>query len=148
MFRPIFMLLVAVFAHNHALAVDIEEAWMRAMPPGQPTAAAYLTLSNPDRDAVTLVEARSEMVGRIELHRSIQEDGMWRMRRVPDLLVPAGGEVKMAPGGIHLMLFELERSLREGETMPLTLEFDTGETRQVDVSVRSLDAGAGHHHHH
>ncbi len=142
-----YMLLVAVFVHFPAQAVEIDEAWMRAMPPGQPTAAAYVSLRNPDAEQVLLTGASTPLAGSVEIHRSEQVDGMWRMRRLEGVPVPAGGTASMAPGGVHLMLFKMTRPLKEGDTLPLTLTFDSGERVEVDVEVRALSAG-GHHNHH
>lgn len=121
---------------------------MRAMPPGQPTAAAYVAIHNPADSAVVLIGGSTPAAAVVEIHESRQEDGMWRMRKLPGLQIPAGGRVTMAPGGVHLMLFDVDRPLKEGESIPLRLEFDTGETRDVLIDVRNIDAGAHRHHHH
>ncbi|MDJ0878217.1 MAG: copper chaperone PCu(A)C [Halieaceae bacterium] len=142
-----FLPLVAVFAALPCWAVDASDGWMRAMPPGQPTAAAYLTLSNPGDSTVALVSASTPLAGSVEIHRSFQQDGMWRMRRLTDLPIPAGGDAALAPGGAHLMLFNMKRALREGDSLPLTLEFDNGETVELSIEVRAIGAGSGHQHH-
>ena len=141
------LLLVAFLIAPRAWSVEIEEAWMRAMPPGQPTAAAYLTLYNPGDAPAILVAASSPLAARVEVHRSSQIDGMWRMRRLDKLEIPPGSRVTMGPGDVHLMLFEVSRSLREGESLPVTLQFDDGESASVEAEVRQLDAGGAHHHH-
>ena len=142
-----FLPLVAVFLSLPCWSVEATDGWMRAMPPGQPTAAAYLTLRNPTDSAAVLLAAATPMAGKVEIHRSEQQDGMWRMRRLADLPIPAGGSTTLAPGGAHLMLFRMEHALREGDTLPLTLEFDNGETIDVEIEVRAIGAGSGHQHH-
>lgn len=138
--------LVAVFAHFSAWSVEISDGWMRAMPPGQPTAAAYVTLRNDGAEPLQLVGASSPAATSVEIHESSQVDGVWRMRRLPVLELAPGETVTLSPGGIHLMLFGMQRSLREGETLPLSLQFDSGETRELVFGVRAIGAG-GHHHH-
>lgn len=121
---------------------------MRAMPPGQPTAAAYVTLHNPAAGAVVLTGGSTPAAGAVEIHQSSQVEGMWRMRKLPELEIPANGRITMAPGGVHLMLFDVGTPLKEGDSIPLRLEFDTGESRDVLIDVRAIDAGAHRHHHH
>ncbi len=138
---------VAVLLAMPALALDVSDGWMRAMPPGQPTAAAYLSIDNPSNSPVTLVAASSPLAGSVEIHESVQQDGMWRMRRLTELRIPAGDSAELGPGGIHLMLFRMKRGLSEGDRLPLTLEFDNGKTLQLDISVRAIGAASGHKHH-
>jgi copper(I)-binding protein len=145
MFRFFTLLLCLGLAAVPVQAVEVSDGWMRALPPGQPTAAAYLTLTNPDAAAVRLVAARSEAAERVEIHRSSQVEGMWRMREIEGLDIPAGGTVILAPGGTHLMLMGLTRPLREGETLSIVLEFDGGKTLPASVVVKPL--GMTHHHH-
>ncbi len=142
-----FLPLVAVFLSLPCWPVDVGDAWMRAMPPGQPTAAAYLTLRNPAQSTVTLLSAATPLAGKVEIHESLQQDGRWRMRRLADLPIPAGGTATLAPGGAHLMMFDMQQPLREGDTLPLTLEFDSGESIDVSIEVRAIGAGSGHQHH-
>jgi copper(I)-binding protein len=140
------VLLSCLLLPASALSVEVDDGWTRALPPGQPTAAVYLTLTNPDAAAVGLVAASSGAAGRVEIHQSRQVDGMWRMRRLDKLQIPAGGTVTLEPGGVHLMLMNLNSPLREGKTIEVTLEFDNGETRSAVVEIRM--PGAGHDHHH
>ncbi len=143
-----FLPLVAVFLSLPTWALEVSDAWMRAMPPGQPTGAAYLTIHKPTNAEVALVSASTPLAGSVEIHRSVQEDGMWRMRRLSELPILAGGSAELAPGGVHLMLFKMKQALREGDTLPMTLDFDNGETLELSVSVRAIGAGMEHQHHH
>lgn len=59
------------------------------------------------------------------------------MRQVQSIDIPAGGEVVLEPGGLHLMLLDLPDPLEEGETFDLTLTTDAGDEITVPVEVRS-----------
>ena len=144
MFR--FLIFTLLFFQTPAWALEASDGWMRAMPPGQPTAAAYLTLNNGAEAPVRLVAARTDFAGRVEIHESSQVDGMWRMRQLDALVIPAGGSVTLAPGGAHLMLFGLTQPIREGDSLAITLELDNGETLPVTIDV--VSPGSGHHHQH
>jgi copper(I)-binding protein len=132
-----------------AWALDASDGWMRAMPPGQPTAAAYLTLRNAGEEPARLVAARAPFAERVELHESSQIDGAWRMRQLDSLTIPPGGSVVLAPGGTHLMLFGLSRQISEGDSLTVTLELDSGESLPVSIEVGPPGgSGPGHHHNH
>ena len=53
--------------------------------------------------------------------------------------VPAGGEVELAPGGLHLMFLNTAQPLTKGQRVPVKLQFANGVTQQVSFEVR--DAG-------
>ena len=70
---------------------------------------------------VKLVEVKSPVAGRVELHQMAMEGQTMRMRAVESIELPAGQTVNLASGGYHVMLFELQRQLKDGEQVPLTL---------------------------
>jgi copper(I)-binding protein len=70
---------------------------------------------------VKLVEVKSPVAGRVELHQMAMEGQTMRMRAVDSIELPAGQTVNLASGGYHVMLFELKRQLKEGEQVPLSL---------------------------
>jgi copper(I)-binding protein len=76
---------------------------------------------------------------------------MMRMRALPFLDLPAGQPVQLEPGGYHVMLFDLKRSLVAGQKLKLELTLEDAAKRrhrvQVLAIVRDRDAGpAGHEH--
>jgi copper(I)-binding protein len=100
-----------------------------------------------------LVEARSPVAGVVEIHEMTMDGSVMKMRAVPSLELPAGKPVALKPGGYHVMLMSLNRTLKEGEVVPITLVLETGgrrETLEVKAPVRPLNAssGGGHSHKH
>lgn len=124
---------------------------VRPAPLGR-TTAAYFTLKGAGT-ADRLLSASSPVADRIELHESTEVDGMMRMQALDQgLAVPADGLVELKPGGLHLMFLGLKRPLAPGDTVPVTLTFESaGEvTLSLPVAVPPLPAkteGHGHHHH-
>jgi copper(I)-binding protein len=147
MFRFFISFLIALMVQTPAWALQASGGWMRAMPPGQPTAAAYLTLRNADDKSARLVAASTPVARRVEIHESSQVDGMWRMRKLDSLAIPAGGSVTLAPGGVHLMLLGLTRPVREGDSLTITLELDNGESLPVTIEVGAPGDSSAHRHH-
>lgn len=113
----------------------VEDPWIREAPPGRDVTAAYLRIRNPDAEELTLVAAACPAAGRVELHEHRHEDGMMRMRQVARVVVPAGGTEAFEPGGLHLMLFDWD-GRPAGSRVPLTLVTGTGETLELEATVR------------
>lgn len=129
-------------------AMDISEPYARATPPHAPNSAAFMTLTNSGDDLVSLVEAATPVAGMVELHTHAMHDGMMKMRQVETIDVPANGMTELKPGGLHVMLFDLQRPLKEGETLPLTLTFSDGSEITKEIPVKKVMAGAHMKHKH
>lgn len=143
-----FGILALVFIAHGAMAagVSIENAWMRATVPGQQVGGAYMDITSPVN--AQLVGARSPAAGSMEIHFMRMNHGVMEMREVKTLPLPKGKTVKLAPGGYHLMLFDLKQPLKTGETVPIKLTIETAdkkrETVNVTVQVRDLSGQMRH----
>jgi len=113
--------------------VKLTDAWVRASNPGQSVGAAYVTLSS--TEDVTLVYAETERAGTVEMHSMTMQNGIMKMRSMEELPVPAGKPVKLAPGGLHLMLFELPTPFKAGEQVKFRLCFKDKQGRITDQFV-------------
>lgn len=112
----------------------VEGAWVRlSAVPGRP-AAAYFTLNGGSTDA-TLIAVRTMSAGRAELHESMA-NGMRAIAAVP---VPAGGAVVFAPGGRHVMLFDVDPKAAPGKAM--TLYLILGDNRSLTAPAKVVAAG-------
>ncbi|AOS96780.1 hypothetical protein AUP74_01321 [Microbulbifer aggregans] len=133
------------FAQGTALEIG---GFVRETLPGLSTSAAYLELKNHAREgrSLTGVEIAQSAQALASLHTTVERDGISRMRPVEALAIPAGQSVKMAPGGLHVMLEGVK--LRAGDNLSLRLLFANGEIREVVLPVRGLQADSEHHHHH
>ena len=117
-------------------AVTVEEAWARPTPPGTTLSAAYLVLRNRGVRDVRLVDAASPDAKAVELHEMVREGDMMRMRRLATgITVPGQGAVRLAPGGMHLMLIGLRRPLVPGDSLAVHLRFADGDAVSVQVPV-------------
>jgi len=116
-------------------------AWARATPPGADVAAVYVTLRS-SGTADRLASASTPRASMTHLHTVEESDGVAKMRPVDGIEIPAGKTVVLAPKGHHLMLMGIGQPLVAGEHFPLTLHFERGGDRIVDVEVRSATAAA------
>ncbi len=104
--------------------------------PGSGSSVAYMTLQNKGNADVIIEAAASPQFRRVELHETSLEDGVSRMRPVSSLSVPAGGEVQLMQGGVHLMLLEPRQDLQSGDTVSLEIQHNEG-LLIVDATLQS-----------
>lgn len=119
--------------------LSAERPWTRATPPGAKVGAGFVTLKNAGA-ADRVVGAASPVAGRVEMHVTLREGEVMRMREVQAIEVPAGGSFELKPGGAHLMLVDLKRPLKKGETVPLTLRLEKGGELKLELAVEELGA--------
>ncbi|WP_066185050.1 MULTISPECIES: copper chaperone PCu(A)C [unclassified Guyparkeria] len=136
-----------------AAELQVSEPWVALAPPGAHATAGFMELHNPGDEPVDLVAADADGFDAVELHRSVNENGMHRMIEQERITVPAGGSVRLAPGGYHVMLIGIQRELAEGENVTLELTLADGSRQTVDAPVTprgqamgSHDSGHGHEH--
>lgn len=153
------MILIAVSATAAAAAasvpawaqVEVKSAWVRGTVPAQKTTGAYMEISSA-RDA-SLVGAESTAAGEVEVHEMSMDKNVMRMRAVPRLDLPAGKTVELKPGGYHMMLIDLKKPLKKGDSVPLRLKIEnkdkTVSTVEVKAEVRDATAAmpAQQHNH-
>ena len=117
--------------------IEIVDPWARAATLEGGNSAIYMVLKNTSGTADKLVAASGEVAAAIEIHETKMEGDVMRMAQVEGgIEVPAGGQVELKPGGYHVMLIGLTRDLAVGEKFPVTLEFASGATLQVEAEVR------------
>lgn len=114
-------------------------AWIPEQPPGAMASAVFLTMKNTSDKPEALIRATAPGFKEVQLHRSIEVDGMHKMIEQKEITVPAHGETVLAPGGYHIMLIEPTEAIKAGMTIPVTLYFADGsqETLTVPVKKRS-----------
>lgn len=137
-----------LFAHEFkAGRLEIEHPWSRATPQGAKVAVGYITIKNPGSTPDRLVAASAEIAGKTEIHEmTVDANGVMTMRPLPDgLEIPAGGEVKVAPGGAHIMFMDIARPIKEGEKFKGTLTFEKAGSVDVEFSVDAVGGSAGTH---
>lgn len=133
--------------------LSVEQAWVRAAPPGVPMLAGYAELHNTGDAPLRITAVESTAFGSVSLHETTVVDGVSRMRELPGLAVEPGASVRLEPGGKHLMLMEPRQPV--DARSPLRLRFVLEDGRRVDADFVVTDqapaAGAhdhaGHDHH-
>ena len=118
-------------------ALSAQDVWIRATP-GADVAAAYLTLHNGGTQPVVVSRVSSAVAGSAVIHESTLVNGRSSMRAHEPLRIGAGETVRLAPGGLHIMLHMLKRPLAAGDEVPLVLLLEGGGSLTVTARVRAL----------
>lgn len=121
----------------------IKQAWSRATPGGAKVAGGYLTIENTGTTPDRLIGASADIAGKIDIHEMAMENGLMKMRPLDKgVTIEPGKTVTFAPGGYHLMMQELKSPLKQGDKVPVTLEFEKSGKVAVSLDVQSVGAQA------
>ena len=126
----------------------IEGAWARPTPEGTSISAGYLKITNSGDKPDVLLGASTPVAASAELHESLMTaDGVMTMRPLENgLEIKPGETVELKPAGTHIMILGVKEPLKEGQTIPVKLNFKTAGTVEVTFAIKTL-AGAGEHEH-
>jgi copper(I)-binding protein len=115
--------------------VTVQDPYVRLAPPNAPATGAFMVIRNNGESDVKVLKADNPLSRVTELHTHINDGGVMKMRPVPGIEIKAKGEAVLKPGGLHVMLIDLKAPMKEGDSVPITLTFDDGSSKQVDARV-------------
>jgi len=135
------------FAHEFSVGdIVINHPWTRATSPAAKVGGGYFEAVNNGTVDDRLVGASSPAASRVEIHKMEMADAIMKMRPVPDGMAIAGGDkIELAPGGYHLMLIDLTEPIREGDMVPVTLQFEMAGSVEVELVAGALGQAQSDH---
>ena len=134
----VFFLLSAGNAAAEKSDIDVSKALVREPVGGQDFTAGYCLLRNAGIMNDKLLKVTSDVAGFFEIHEMSIQNGVMRMRELPDgLVVPKGGVVYLKPGGLHLMLFDIKAPLAVGKHFQAVFHFQKAGPINVSFAVES-----------
>jgi copper(I)-binding protein len=142
-----FVMVVGLFVAASTVwsEVEVQEAYVRGLPPGQTVTAAFMRLVNKAKLPVEIVSADSDSAERAEIHAHRHHNGMMSMEPVASITVPAEGEFVLAPGEYHLMLINLHQPLADGDSVTIRLRTASGKVITAQLPVQSVLNEHKHH---
>jgi copper(I)-binding protein len=119
----------------------ITQAWSRATPGGAKIGGGYLTIENKGSTPDRLTGGSADVAGNVQVHQMTMNNGVMTMRPLDKgLAIEPGKTVTLAPGGYHLMLFDLKSPLKPGDKLPVTLEFERAGKVKLSLDVQGVGA--------
>jgi copper(I)-binding protein len=120
--------------------ISVSDPMARPSPLAGGTGGAFMVIRNGGRQADRLRSASTPAASSVELHETVNDNGVMRMVPQPDgWAIEPGAELVLEPGGKHLMLIDLDRPLQAGDMIELTLNFDKAGPVKVAVPVKAPD---------
>ena len=116
--------------------LGIVSATARPSMDGSSNSAAYITLHNNAATDITITGATSlDIANNVELHTIADEQGVKKMVKVDKLVIPAGGDLVMQKGGVHIMLMDLKKNLAVGDKFDIDIITQELGAQKVTVEV-------------
>jgi copper(I)-binding protein len=92
--------------------------------------------TTPDR----IIGGSVDVADYFELHVTIMENGIARMRELSEIEIKPGETIEFKPGGSHAMFVNLRHPLSIGEHVKGTLIFEHAGKVQIEYSVEGIGA--------
>lgn len=148
--RIVILLLIIFYSftsHAHKFEAEnmiIDHPWMKVF---NNNGAGYFKIKNIGQTDIELLEVVSESVNNIEMHTIIMEEGVSKMRPIKGgVIVKAGESLEFKPMGYHLMFFDINEKLIEGELMNAHFRFKNSKDLLVKFKVESNKSSHDHEH--
>ncbi len=129
------LILLLIFSPIASAELDIRDPWIKNLPPSVPVRAGYMTIHNPQTKTVSIVSLRSDAFASIEIHQTIEQDGMMRMDQMSSLKIESNSSVQLAPGGLHLMMMNPSEPTQPGDLLEIVIILDDGSEQRVEMQV-------------
>ncbi len=134
---------IALSACADPAPLYVDKAWVQLNPNGQGPASGYFTIHGGGAGDAKLLRVTSEAAQRIEMHESVQQNGMMTMKAIDSVDVPAKSKVEFAPGGKHLMIFNINPAILESGKLTMIMMFSNGDRLIVDAAIQKPGQKAG-----
>ena len=141
-------LVLPTLAHDYRLGgLTIGHPWTRATAAAGGAGGGYLVIRNTGSQPDRLIRAESTAAANVELHTMTMQGGVMRMRPVQDIVIPAGGEVKLEPGGLHVMFLNTRERFVQGQRVSARLVFERAGSIEIEFAVEAACARSSGHGH-
>lgn len=129
----------------------VTDSRIRVLPPSVPNTAGFFVLTNHFDETIVLVGAESEIAEKVEIHTHSMRDGVMKMSQIPSVTVDPHQSVEFKSGGLHLMFFNLKKTLKVGDKVAVNLIDANG--KKYPLHATAIKPGQhkksmqGHSHH-
>lgn len=115
--------------------VAVKDAWVRATVGPQKVTGAFMQITS--TQDTKLVAVQSDAAKKVELHTMEMDKDVMRMREIASLDLPAGKAVELKPGSYHIMLIDLVKPVKEGDTVAVTLVVENKDKKRENIEVKA-----------
>ena len=133
--KKLFVLLLLLPTIIQAEYLEVKDAWVRAAPPNARVMVAYATITNTSDYNIWITAASSDAFGAVELHETIEQDGMASMIHLDFVKLAPAQTVHFEPGGKHFMLFRPVSTSKVGDEINFNLHLGNGDKEPFKATV-------------
>lgn len=120
----------------------VEKAYVQLSPVKDSPSVLYFTVRGGPADTA-LLSITSPSILRLEMHETVEENGMSMMRPIKSVPVPTRGKVEFAPGGKHVMVWGIDNRARKLGEAEFVFTFSTGEKIIADAVITEIKPSGG-----
>jgi copper(I)-binding protein len=121
-------------------ALTIQDPWVKTAE--KEMTATFGILKNTGTSPITIVSATTTASSRTELHEVVEADGKMTMRaKAGGFTIPAGGQLELKPGGLHIMILDLTNPIAAGDEVSVHLTLADGATKDFSALAKATTAG-------
>lgn len=102
------------------------------------TSAVYMSITNKGEKSITIQSIETDVAQVAELHETVVENDIARMKPVEALVIDANETIDLMPGRKHIMLMQLTQDIIADEDIHISLMLDSGETVMVTARVQDI----------
>ncbi|RUA05922.1 MAG: copper chaperone PCu(A)C [Gammaproteobacteria bacterium] len=117
--------------------IIVYDPWIRSAPVNAPVLGVFMQIDNQTDKDIKLLAAYAQGYQRVEIHRTVNDDGLMKMVKQLFAPIPAGERLILKPGSWHMMLIKPKKVPDIGSTVAVKLEFDNGTVQTVNAQVKS-----------
>ncbi|MGU3391784.1 copper chaperone PCu(A)C [Sphingomonas sp. M1A8_2b] len=133
---------MALVSCSQPKELSVDGAWVRlGAVTGRP-AAAYFTVHGGPTPA-TLISVTTDVAIKAEMHETVAKSGVTAMTPLERVEIPAKTDVAFAPGGRHVMLFDMNPGIKPADRVMLTFAFADGTRILNNANVVAAGTPAG-----
>ena len=122
---------------NAIAGVEVANARLVLPPVSGNPAAIYLDLSNNSDRNLAFRSAEVSKAKSAEIHDTIEQNGEMVMGPPPPVMVEKGGTAKFEPGARHIMVFELDPTVKAGDKLEVTLIAAGGKRHSFEATAQA-----------
>lgn len=135
--RKIFIIIALLSSALFASNIEVSKAYIKLTPPHAKNTAIFLNITNNTDKDIALIAASSPQAKVTELHTHAMVDGKMEMHQVKQIMIKAHSTQALAPGGFHIMLFNILKPVNADTKAQVTLDFSD----KTQVVVEDIPAG-------
>jgi copper(I)-binding protein len=132
--KPLIML-ATLLAFASQAQTTVKDPWVRGTVANQKATGMFAQITS--GSGGKLVSVASPVAGVVEIHEMVMDGSVMKMRAIPGLELPAGKAVDLKPGGYHVMLMDLKKDLKPGDSVPVTLVVEGADKKRETIEVKA-----------